>query len=166
MTFQASPCSQTVCVCHCVERLRSAYLTFLLWLQQGCCLAPAQPNTQCGIRGMLLHPAAVFCLGESCITPVVRQDPPPVPPTETQPSSQNTRSGPSAEVLAHPVYALAAGTDSTGMESKESTWRHWIKCSRPLVTEAERPGMDPWPHFPHSLCWGGGFLAVEPAQLG
>lgn len=61
------------------------------------------------------------------------------------PSSQNRGSGPSAEVLAGPVYALS----STSMESEENTWSHWIKCSRwPLVIEAERPGTDPCLVFP------------------
>lgn len=49
VTFQTSPCSQTACVCHCVERLRHAHLTFLPWLHQQCCLALAHPNTPCGI---------------------------------------------------------------------------------------------------------------------
>lgn len=40
-------------------------------------------------RGTLLHPAAVFSLGESCITRVVRKDPPPALHRETQPSPQN-----------------------------------------------------------------------------
>lgn len=49
--------------------------------------------------GTLLNPAAVFCLGESCVSPVVRKDPPPAPHTETQPSSRNRGVGPPAEVL-------------------------------------------------------------------
>lgn len=70
-------------------------------------------------RGMLLHPAAVFCLGESCITPVVRQDSPPTLHTETQPSSWNRGSDPTAEVLAGPVYALAAREHLESLDKKQ-----------------------------------------------
>lgn len=88
MTFQTSPCSQTACVCHCGEAeicLPNIPATALAVMLFSSCAAK---HTMWD-RGMLLHPAAVFSLGESCITRVVRKDPPPALHRDTQPSSHN-----------------------------------------------------------------------------